>query len=130
MCDDLLEEGDKLNCVVLVWFRQVDVFQVDHETACVFWFEDATLRECTLHADLVEFLDYLCGCRLGVAVYRRYLDLLDLSKLVECSTNEQTLSTTFRTAYDEWLAVCYPWLQYLQVALEAYQQGRVKHARL
>lgn len=42
--DDLLQEGNQLNCVILVWSRQVDVFEVYDESLTLFGAVDATMR--------------------------------------------------------------------------------------
>lgn len=71
--DDLLQEGDQLNCVIFVWTRQVDVLEIDDESLAFFGAVDATMRIGRLSAHRIQLLDHACGRSLCIAVNNSHL---------------------------------------------------------
>lgn len=61
VANQLLEETYQLNCVVLIRFRQVDIFEVNDESLDFFRPVNSTVGVSGLRAHLVQLLDYVEG---------------------------------------------------------------------
>jgi hypothetical protein len=57
----LLEECDKLACIILIWLWKIDVFKVNDQSGTVSRSVYFAMRACGLSAHLVKFLYNLEG---------------------------------------------------------------------
>jgi hypothetical protein len=61
VANNLLQECDELDGVVLIGFRQVDVFEIDDQSLGILWSIDLTLGTGGLTAHLGQLLDHMEG---------------------------------------------------------------------
>jgi len=88
----LLQETNQLDGIVFVGFWQIDVFQVDDQALAFFWPVNTALGVCGLGAHLVQLLNYVESCGLGVTVNNGQLGRLHL---FDQTANHQIFAAAF-----------------------------------
>lgn len=116
VADQLLQEGDELDCVVFVRLREIYVLQVYYQPLTLLGTEHTSLATRRLGTHLVQFLDHVECRSLGIAVDDCHLGRLHLTDLV---ANDEILAAAFRTDDDERVASLKPWPYHGHVSLDS-----------
>lgn len=88
VADQLLQKGYKLDCLILIWLRQVDIFEVDHQSGTLFRLEGSSLARTAFDAHLVQFVNDLASISLRVAVNHSKVNLMCFSKFDKALSDE------------------------------------------